>query len=48
MKAVRTDEELECPGIDAGLRARGVDLVTLPDGVPEDALCLRRRMPTFC
>lgn len=39
MKAVRTDEELECPGIDAGLRARGVDLVTLPDGVPEDALC---------
>ena len=40
MKAVRTDEELECPGIDAGLRARGVDLVTLPDGVSEDALRL--------
>ena len=39
MKAVRTDEELECPGIDAGLRARGVELVTLPDGVPEDVLC---------
>ena len=35
MKAVRTDRELECPAIDAGLRARGVDLVTLPDGVPE-------------
>ena len=35
MKAVRTDQELECPGIDAGLRARGVDLVTLPDGVCE-------------
>ena len=35
MKAVRTDRELECPGIDAGLRARGVELVTLPDGIPE-------------
>jgi D-3-phosphoglycerate dehydrogenase len=35
MKAVRTDQELECPGIDAGLRARGVELVTLPDGIPE-------------
>ncbi|QDC00419.1 NAD(P)-dependent oxidoreductase [Mesorhizobium sp. 8] len=39
MKAVRTDAELECPGIDAGLRARGVDLVTLPDGIPEAELC---------
>lgn len=38
MKAVRTDQELECPGIDAGLRARGIDLVTLPDGISEDAL----------
>ncbi len=35
MKAVRTDRELECPGIDAGLRAAGVELVTLPDGIPE-------------
>ncbi|WP_137932644.1 NAD(P)-dependent oxidoreductase [Mesorhizobium comanense] len=35
MKAVRTDRELECPEIDAGLRARGVDLVTLPDGIAE-------------
>lgn len=35
MKAVRTDRELESPGIDAGLRARGVDLVTLPDGISE-------------
>ncbi|MGT2467221.1 2-hydroxyacid dehydrogenase [Mesorhizobium atlanticum] len=35
MKAVRTDRELECPGIDAGLRASGVELVTLPDGIPE-------------
>lgn len=39
IKAIRTDAELECPGIDAGLRARGVDLVTLPDGIREDALC---------
>lgn len=38
MKAIRTDRELECPAIDAGLRARGVDLVTLPDGIPEDEL----------
>lgn len=38
MKAVRTDREIECPAIDAGLRARGVDLVTLPDGIGEDAL----------
>ena len=38
MKAVRTDQEIECPEIDAGLRARGVELVTLPDGVPEDRL----------
>ena len=38
MKAVRTDRELECPEIDAGLRARGVDLVTLPDGISEQAV----------
>jgi D-3-phosphoglycerate dehydrogenase len=38
MKAVRTDQELECPEIDAGLRARGIELVTLPDGVSEDHL----------
>jgi D-3-phosphoglycerate dehydrogenase len=38
MKAVRTDRELECPEIDAGLHARGVDLVTLPDGISEQAL----------
>lgn len=37
-KAVRTDAELECPRIDAGLRAAGVDLVVLPDRVSEDAL----------
>ncbi len=39
MKAVRTDRELECPGIDAGLRERGVDLTTLPDGISETELC---------
>ncbi|MFC3206739.1 2-hydroxyacid dehydrogenase [Aquamicrobium soli] len=38
MKAVRTDQELECPGIDAALRTRGVELVTLPDGIPEAEL----------
>ena len=38
MKAVRTDRELECPEIDAGLRACGVELVTLPDGITEDDL----------
>ena len=37
-KAVRTDRELECPGIDAGLRAADCDLVTLPEGVSEDEL----------
>lgn len=38
MKAVRTDAELSCPGIDDGLRARGVELVLLPDGIGEAAL----------
>lgn len=34
-KAVRTDAELECPHLDAGLRARAIELVLLPDGVAE-------------
>ena len=38
IKAVRTDQELECPRIDAGLRTRGLQLVTLPDGIGEEAL----------
>ena len=38
-KAVRTDRELECPEIDAGLRAAGCELVLLREGVSEDALC---------
>jgi len=37
-KVVRTDRELECPVVDAGLRAANVDLTILPDGVSEDAL----------
>jgi D-3-phosphoglycerate dehydrogenase len=38
VKAVRTDSELECPVIDAGLRAMGVELVLVPDGVGENVL----------
>lgn len=38
VRVVRTDSKLECPGIDAALRARGVELILLPDGVPEDEL----------
>ncbi len=38
LKVVRTDRELECPQIDAGLRARGLELVTLPEGVAEEQL----------
>jgi len=38
MKAVRTDRELEMCGLDAALRARGVEVVLLPDGVPEEAI----------
>src|SRR2546423_156032 len=37
-KAVRTDRELECGGIDAALRAAGGEVVTLPDGIAEHAL----------
>ncbi len=38
MKCIRTDRELECPRVDAGLRARGVELITLPEGISEDQL----------
>jgi D-3-phosphoglycerate dehydrogenase len=37
-KAVRTDRELELAPVEAALRAAGVEVVTLPDGVSEDAL----------
>ena len=36
-KVVRTDRELELPGVDAALRA-GHELVLLPDGIPEARL----------
>lgn len=38
VKIVRTDLELECPHLDQALRARGVDLVLLPDEVDTDRL----------
>ncbi|NOS69301.1 MAG: C-terminal binding protein [Verrucomicrobia bacterium] len=38
MKVIRTDRELECPRMDAGLRARGLNLVTLPDGIAKEIL----------
>jgi D-3-phosphoglycerate dehydrogenase len=38
MKAIRTDGEIECPRVDAGLRDRGLELVVLSDGVPEQEL----------
>jgi D-3-phosphoglycerate dehydrogenase len=38
IKAVRTDRELECPRVDAGLRERSVELVTLPEGIAESEL----------
>jgi D-3-phosphoglycerate dehydrogenase len=42
-KAVRTDSELECPEIDAALRERQVELVTLPEGISEGELCVAVR-----
>ncbi|MEQ9560643.1 MAG: NAD(P)-dependent oxidoreductase [Rhodospirillales bacterium] len=38
VKVVRTDRELQCPVIDAGLRDMGVDLVLVPDGAGENVL----------
>ncbi len=38
MKILRTDRELECPRIDAALRAHGAKLVLLPEGITEDAV----------
>ena len=37
-KVVRTDRELELPGVDAALRASGHELVLLPDGISEAEL----------
>ncbi len=39
MKIVRTDAELVLPTLDDRLRAEGHELVLLPDGIAEDALC---------
>lgn len=38
MKAIRTDSEIVCPQIDAGLRARGLELALLPESVSESQL----------
>ena len=38
LKVVRTDSELECPLIDAGLRARGLELLALPEMTSEEHL----------
>jgi hypothetical protein len=38
LKAVRTDCELQCPKIDAGLVTRSLDLLTLPENVSEERL----------
>jgi D-3-phosphoglycerate dehydrogenase len=38
MKVVRTDRELSCPGIDAGLVSKGARLITLPEDVTEEEL----------
>lgn len=38
IKIVRTDRELECPGIDNALRATGAELLLLPENISEDEL----------
>ena len=38
VKIVRTDAELECPGIDSALRELSDEYVLLPDGVSEAEL----------
>ncbi len=38
IKAIRTDAEIVCPRIDAGLRERGATLLSLPESVSEDRL----------
>ncbi|MFO1499235.1 MAG: NAD(P)-dependent oxidoreductase [Verrucomicrobiota bacterium] len=38
MKAIRTDSEIQCHHLDAGLRARGLELVLLDEGIAEEAL----------
>ena len=43
MKIVRSDAELHLPTLDDRLRGEGHDLVLLPDGVSETALCAELR-----
>jgi D-3-phosphoglycerate dehydrogenase / 2-oxoglutarate reductase len=42
-RIVRTDRELELPGVDAALRHSGNELVTLPDGISEEVLAREAR-----
>jgi len=44
---VRTDRELELPGVDAALRAAGHELLLLPEGVPETTLIEELREATL-
>jgi D-3-phosphoglycerate dehydrogenase len=46
-RVVRTDRELELPGVDAALRALGHELVLLPDGVSEEILVGETREATL-
>ena len=41
-KVVRTDRELELPGVDAALRARGMSSSSFPTAVPEEDSDLRQ------
>ena len=42
-RIVRTDRDLELPGVDAALRAEGHELLLLPDGVTEEILVKEMR-----
>ena len=44
---MRTDRELELPGVDAALRAAGHELLLLPEGVPETTLIEELREATL-
>jgi D-3-phosphoglycerate dehydrogenase len=46
-KVVRTDRELELPGVDAALRALGHELVLLPENTPEEELVGEMREATL-
>ena len=46
-KVVRTDRELELPGVDAALRAAGHEVVLLPENIPEENLFAEVREATL-